>query len=247
MTRRVVASAAALLIGDELLSGKVRDQNLCALATTLRGLGIELRRVSIVRDEVEAIAHEVAELSRSHDVVFTSGGVGPTHDDVTMQAVARAFGVATTLDPLMEHKLRDHYGARCRDVHLRMATVPEGATMAVPAEGAWPTVIMHNVWVLPGVPEIFRTKLALVREQLCGPTPFFSRAVLTGLEEPELAPLLDRTVPQHSSVSIGSYPNWSAARYRTKVTFDARDPAAVQAALDAFVALLPQGEPVAIE
>jgi molybdenum cofactor synthesis domain-containing protein len=243
----VAASAAALLIGDELLSGKVRDQNLYALATTLRGLGIELRRVSIVRDDVEAIAREVAELSRSHDVVFTSGGVGPTHDDVTMQAVAKAFGVPTTLDPLTEHKLRDVYGARCRDVHLRMATVPEGATMAVPAEGAWPTVIMRNVWVLPGVPEIFRNKLGVVRERLCGPAPFVSRAVLTGLEEPELVPPLERVVSEHSAVTIGSYPNWSGVRYRTKVTFDARDPAAVQAALDAFVALLPGGEPVAIE
>ncbi|MBN1608130.1 MAG: competence/damage-inducible protein A [Polyangiaceae bacterium] len=240
-------SAAALLIGDELLSGKVGDQNLHALATTLRSLGIELCRASIVRDDVEVIAREVAELSRSHDVVFTSGGVGPTHDDVTMQAVAQAFGVATTLDPLTEHKLRDLFGTLCRDAHLRMATVPEGATLAVTAEGAWPTVIMRNVWILPGVPEIFRNKLGVVREQLCGPTPFFSRAVLTGLTEPELVPLLEHTVPEHSAVTIGSYPNWSATRYRTKVTFDARDPDAVGAALDAFVALLPEGGLVGVE
>jgi molybdenum cofactor synthesis domain-containing protein len=247
LTEQVVARAAAVLIGDELLSGKVRDENLHALATTLRSLGIELCRVSIVGDDVAAIAREVAELSRSHDVVFTSGGVGPTHDDVTMQAVARAFGVTTTLDPLTERKLRDFYGERCREVHLRMAVVPEGATLAVVAEGAWPTVIMHNVWILPGVPEIFRMKLGLVRERLRGPAPFFSRAVLTGLGEPELVPLLERTVSEHAAVSIGSYPNWSGQHYRTKVTFDARESAAVTAALDAFVALLPEGALVGVE
>jgi molybdopterin-biosynthesis enzyme MoeA-like protein len=228
VTQQVVTSAAALLIGDELLSGKVRDRNLHALAMTLRSLGIELRRVSVVRDDVDAIAQEVAELSRSHDV-------------------ARAFGVSTTVDPLTRRKLQEAYGTRCEDVQLRMATVPEGATLAVPAEGDWPTVVMRNVWILPGVPEIFRTKLDCVRQQLRGPAPFFSRAVLTRLEEPELVPLLERTVARYTAVSIGSYPNWSGTRYRTKVTFDAHDPASVEAALDAFVALLPAGEPVAVE
>lgn len=247
MTARIVTTAAALLIGNELLSGKVRDQNLCELAKTLRALGIELHRVIIVPDELEVIAEDIGALSRSHDVVFTSGGVGPTHDDVTMQAVARAFSVDTRIDPLTRRLLVEHYGARCTDVHLRMALVPDGARLTTTSDVTWPTVVMHNVWVLPGVPEIFRMKLDVIRQELRGPSPFFSRAVFTRLDEPSLTPWLDQLVSDHPGVSIGSYPKWLEPRYRTKVTFDARDSDPVLAAVQQFLAYLPEGEPVAVE
>src|SRR5262249_44080667 len=107
-----VSTAAMLVIGDEILAGKVEENNLLALARTLRGLGILLKRASVVRDDVDAIAHEVAELSRGHDWLFTSGGVGPTHDDVTVEAVARAFGVRVVTSPHMTALLRAHYGRR---------------------------------------------------------------------------------------------------------------------------------------
>ena len=120
-------TAAALVIGNELLSGKVDEANLPVLARALRGLGVLLRRVVMVQDDARTIAREVQVLSAAHDWLFTSGGVGPTHDDVTIEAVAAAFGVAVVPSPQMEAMLREHYGARCTDGHLRMALVPEGA------------------------------------------------------------------------------------------------------------------------
>jgi molybdopterin-biosynthesis enzyme MoeA-like protein len=203
--------------------------------------------VIIVPDDLEIIARDVATLSRSYDVVFTSGGVGPTHDDVTIQAVAQAFSVDTRIDPVTCSLLVQHYGAHCTDVHLRMAVVPEGARLTTTSDVAWPTVVMRNVWVLPGVPEIFRMKLDVIRQQLHGPSPFFSRAVFTRLDEPSLTPWLDRLVSDHPGVSIGSYTKWLEPRYRTKVTFDARDADPVQAAVQQFLRYLPEGEPVAVE
>lgn len=242
MTARVARSAAALLIGNELLTGKIREANLYELACTLRQIGVPLRRVNVVPDDVDTIASEVATLAASHDVVFTSGGVGPTHDDVTIEAVARAFGVAVITDPTMERLLRSAYGERCTVGHLRMALVPEGAELATTAEVAWPTVLMRNVWVLPGVPEIFKMKLAVVREHVTGERSFVTRAVYTKMDEGELKPLLDEVVAASREVEIGSYPKFFDPAYRTKITFDGTDPDAVEAAEVHFLRLLPETE-----
>jgi molybdenum cofactor synthesis domain-containing protein len=240
-------TAAVLLIGNELLSGKVVDANLTPLALTLRALGIRLGRVSILPDELELLEAEIRTLSASHDVVFTSGGVGPTHDDVTIEAVARAFGGHAVVDPTLGDLVRKAYGDRVTDDHLRLALVPEGASLAISPDGAWPTPVMRNVWMLPGVPEVFREKLATVRVWISGPAPFVSRAVFTLREEVLLKPLIDRVVAAHPEVEIGSYPRWFEPSYRTKVTFDARDGARVEAATRDFVAGLPDGSLVRVE
>lgn len=242
-----VTTAAAVAIGNELLNGKVRESNLHHLALTLRALGIRLSRVTVIPDDRDAIAHEIAELKASHDVVFTSGGIGPTHDDVTIAAIADAFGVPVDLDAGMRAILQRVYGERLTEDHLRMALVPRGAKLYETAEVQWPTVVMHNVWILPGVPEIFRMKLAVVRAYLRGPGTFVTRSVFTQLEEAELKPLLDRVVASHPSIEIGSYPKWFDATYRTKITFDGESEGGVGAALADFVALLPQGEPQRLE
>jgi molybdenum cofactor synthesis domain-containing protein len=244
---RVAETAALALIGNELLSGKIQDANLVELARTLRALGIRLRRVVLLPDEVATIAEEVRALSCAHDVVFTSGGIGPTHDDVSIEGVAAAFGVKAVMHRELRAMLERAYGERCTEGVLRMALVPEGAELAASAEVTWPTVVMKNVWVLPGVPEIFRMKLAVVRDHLRGVAAFVSRAVFTGMDEGELKALLDRVVAEHSDVEVGSYPKFFDPSYRTKVTFDARDRSKVDAALDAFVALLPHGEPRRVE
>lgn len=236
-------TAAALLIGNELLSGKVHEANLVELARVLRALGVKLRRVVMVPDEMDAIADEVRALSRNHDVVFTSGGVGPTHDDITMEAVAKAFGVDAVVHPEFEALLQRVYGEKMTEGHLRMALVPEGAELVSHHEARWPTVLMKNVWVLPGVPEAFRMKLTVVRANVRGATQFVTREVLTKIDEPDLKPLLDRVVAAHPEVDVGSYPKWFDPSYKTKVTFDATDEAKVEAALAEFLSLLPEGEP----
>jgi molybdenum cofactor synthesis domain-containing protein len=232
-------TAAALIIGNELLSGKIADSNIVVLARALRSLGVVFRRVAMVLDEIDVIADEVRALSSSHDFLFTSGGVGPTHDDVTIDAVARSFGVEAVPSPAMVQMLHDYYGDRLTEGHLRMARIPEGARLASNALMPWPAIIMHNVWVLPGVPEIFQAKMPLLRELIGSDKPFVSFAVYTTLDEGTLKPMLDQVVRDHSDVEIGSYPRWGGNDYRTKLTFDGLDAERVQTARDAFAASLP--------
>jgi len=236
---RATETAALVLVGNELLSGKVQERNLEPLATTLRALGIRLERVVVVGDDRAVIAEEVRAASARHDVVFTSGGVGPTHDDVTLEGVADGFGVPLEPHPHLVALLQAVYGERCTPDHLLMARVPRGSELRSSAEVKWPTVVMRNVWVMPGVPELFRMKLVIVREHLSGPVSIVSRALFTHVEETELKPLLDRVVAGHREVEIGSYPKWFDSSYKTKVTFDGTREAAVEAALDELVALLP--------
>jgi molybdopterin-biosynthesis enzyme MoeA-like protein len=201
----------------------------------------------MVLDDVDVIAHEVKELARAHDWLFTSGGVGPTHDDVTVLAVARAFGVRVIQDPTLASMLREHYQERCTEGHLQMALVPEGASLEAHESVRWPTIRFENTWLLPGVPEIFRMKLAVVSERLGGGVGYVSRAVFTRMDEGDLKALLDQIVERFPDVGVGSYPKWHDPTYKTKLTFDGRDPIRVDAARDAFVALLPMGEPQRVE
>jgi len=244
----VLAETAAIaLVGAELLSGKVADLNLVELARTLRALGVRLSRAVMLPDVLPVLADDLRVLKGTHDVVFTSGGVGPTHDDVTVEAVARAFGTSVVEDPTLAALVTRAYGSRTTPAHLRMALVPDGSVLAMSPDGAWPTPVMGNVWMLPGVPEVFREKLATVRHWVRGPRPFVSRAVFTKEEEAELKPLLDAVVAAHAAVEVGSYPRWFEPSYRTKVTFDGGDQVAVDSALSAFVAGLPPGSLVRVE
>lgn len=243
-------TAAVLILGNELLSGKVEDKNLVVLATLLRRHGVRLARVVMVGDELDLIADEVKALAGSHDWLFTSGGVGPTHDDVTIEAVAKAFGVEVDSSPELEAMIRAHYKERTTPGHLRMALIPRGARLETTAEVRWPTVRFGNVICLPGIPEVFRMKLPVVAAAIGMSTAYLSAAVYTLMDEGDLRPLLDRVVADFPDVDVGSYPRWPApgetaetAEYRTKLTFDGRDRARVAAARDAFVASLPAGEP----
>jgi molybdenum cofactor synthesis domain-containing protein len=241
-------TAAILVIGNEILSGKVEEANVAVLARELRRLGILLQRVVVVMDDVETIAREVKELSAAHDWLFTSGGVGPTHDDVTVEAVARAFGVPVVSSPEMEAMLRGHYGERTTDGHLRMALVPQGAALEVSEQVTWPTMRLGNTWLLPGIPEVFRMKLPVVVARVgAGEAAFVTHAVYVKLDEGVLKPQLDAVVARFEDVSVGSYPKWLDPAYKTKITFDGRDEARVVAARDAFVALLPPGEPQRVD
>ncbi|AKU94213.1 Molybdopterin binding motif protein [Labilithrix luteola] len=240
-------TAAALVIGNELLTGKVEEANVSVLAQTLRGLGVELRRVVMILDDVEEIAREVKALASSHDWLFTSGGVGPTHDDVTVFGVAKAFGVEVVTHPMLESMLREHYKERCTEGHLRMALVPDGSVLEANAEVRWPTIRYANTFLMPGVPEIFRMKLPIAAHRIGQGVGFITRAVFTKMDEGDLKPLLDAVVDRFPDIAVGSYPKWLDPSYKTKLTFDGRDALRVDAARDAFLAMLPAGEPQRIE
>ena len=236
-------TAAALIIGNEILSGKIQESNVNALARLLRSLGVELARILVVPDDVPTIAEEVLLLSERFDYVFTSGGVGPTHDDVTMAAIASAFDVSVVREPRMEKLLHKHYGRAATENHMLLANIPDGAEQLYSDRSPWPLTVFKNVWILPGVPEIFLMKLNIVAEHLKGDAPFVSRAVFTKLDEAMLKPLLDSTVSEHPGVEIGSYPRWQDPTYETKVTFDGKDRDAVERAFEEFQKKLPDGEP----
>lgn len=240
-------TAAALLIGNELLSGKIQEANLIELARTLRSIGIDLRFATMVPDDEADIIREVQRLSKAFDVVFTSGGIGPTHDDITLEAVGKAFGAVAQVDPRLDAILKTAYGENYTTAHQRMALVPQGATQQRSADSRWPTIVVENVWCLPGVPEIFKSRLELVKEQMRGPKQFFSRAVYTDMDEGHVAPLLDQIVERYPQVSVGSYPTLTGTDHCTKLTFDGGDEAETEAATQAFLSLLPQGEPKRVE
>jgi molybdenum cofactor synthesis domain-containing protein len=237
----VSRTAAALVIGDEILTGKVQEQNVAHLGHALFRIGIRLRKVVVCPDDVDEIVGELNAMRAQFDHVFTSGGVGPTHDDVTIRAVARAFDVEVTRSPEMERLIRAHFAEATTEAHLRLADVPAGASLVRNAEVPWPTVHLGNVFVLPGVPEIFRMKLGVLRELLGreGEGRFISRAVYADSDEWDLAPILDRLVQEHPGVAIGSYPRFRGGDYKVKLTFDGTDPGTVDKAADALVAALP--------
>jgi molybdenum cofactor synthesis domain-containing protein len=232
MAITTVETAAFLAIGNELLSGKVVEANLPPLAKTLRSLGVELRTAEILPDEVPILAVAVLRLSRAHGVVITSGGVGPTHDDVTMAAVAQAFGRRVVRDPTLMELVRETFGDATSEAHLRFADVPEGAELRRAPDVSWPTPVVENVWILPGVPEVFRMKLSALRAAIVGPRPFLSRALVLRLDEVDLKDALDAVVAAHPLVSIGSYPALFNPRYRTRITFDGTSAPLLAAALD---------------
>ncbi len=242
-----VDDAAALIIGNEILSGKIADANLVVLARTLRGLGIALRRAVTVSDELPIIRDEVRRLAAAHDVVFTSGGVGPTHDDVTVEAVAAAFDVPLESCAQLEHLIRGFYGDKVTDSHLRVARVPRGGRLVSGPDSPWPALVMNNVWMLPGIPQLFAMKMASVRANLRGSSSFVLARVYTTTEEGALKPLLDAVVAAHPNVEVGSYPQWRNPRYRTLVTFDGPSRASVEAAQQSFVRQLEPGSHVSGE
>ena len=186
-------TAAILLIGNEILSGKVQDENAHFLIRELRALGVALRRIEVVPDVTDEIAESVRTLSPRFDNVFTSGGVGPTHDDVTLAAVGQAFGMPIARHPDLEALLRGGYADRLHERDLRMADIPVGARLeygpAGPrsdARAPWPVVVVRNVWVLPGVPSIFRRKFEAVRD-LFRAGPIHGRALFSRAGEGPIA------------------------------------------------------------
>lgn len=231
-------TAAIVLIGNEILSGKIADANAPYLCRELRELGVDVRRVSVVPDEVDVIATEIAACARAWDIVFTSGGVGPTHDDVTMEGVARALGLPVVQHPELVALLQRYYGDRLTDTHLKMAEVPAGAELVAGDTLRFPTIVAGNVYILPGVPEIFRQKFAAVRERFRD-QPYQLRNVFVSIGEGTLADYLNALLRDFPALLLGSYPELANPEYRVKVTLESRDPRYLEEALGALLARLP--------
>lgn len=212
-------TAGIIIIGDEILSGKFVEENAAFLIGELRALGVELKRITVVPDDLEDIATTVAESAKRFDHVFTSGGVGPTHDDITMAAIARAFGTTITRHPDLETRVRGYWKDKLADANLRLADVPAGAHLVFGKDSVWPVVAYENVYIMPGVPTLFRRKFVDIRDQFRA-APVTAARVYTSLEEGELAPHLDAIVAQCLTVKIGSYPRFSEIDFKVLVTLE---------------------------
>ena len=230
-------TAGIILVGNEILSGKIVDANAAYLCRELRQLGVDVRRISVIPDEVAVIADEVRVFSRDYDLVFTSGGVGPTHDDVTIEGVARAMGVSVVRHPTLVALLERYYRGAPTEAALRMAEVPEGAEL-VAGSVRFPTVLAQNVYVLPGVPEIFRQKFDALRERFRD-RPFYLRCVFVSIGEGTLAAHRNRLLAEFETLLLGSYPEIANPEYRVKVTLESQDDAYLERALARLLALLP--------
>jgi molybdenum cofactor synthesis domain-containing protein len=231
-------TAGIILIGNEILSGKIRDENAAYLCRELRALGVDVRRIAVIPDEVGLIADEVATFTKAFDLVFTSGGVGPTHDDVTMEGVARAMAVPVVRHPDLVMLLERYYRGNVTEAALRMAEIPEGAELVTGGTLRFPTILMRNVYVLPGVPEIFRQKFDALRERFRD-QPIHLKNVFVRIGEGMLAEYLNRLLQSFPLLQLGSYPEFSNPEYQVKVTLESRDRGYLEQALGDFLARLP--------
>jgi len=208
-------TAALLVIGDEILSGRTQDKNVAQVAAWLNRQGIRLEEVRVVPDVGARIASAVNELRRTYDYVMTTGGIGPTHDDITVDSIAAAFEVPVIVHPEARRILEDYYATRggVTDARLRMARVPEGAELLPnPTSGA-PGVRMDNVFILAGVPSIAAAMMEALDGKLEGGRPMVSATVGAYAAESEVADLLREAEAANDGVAIGSYPFFKDGRY----------------------------------
>lgn len=234
MYPRGVPTAGIAIIGDEILSGKFVEENAAFLIKELRSLGVDLRRIVVIPDELDDIAATVRELSDRFDHVFTSGGVGPTHDDVTMVAIAKAFGTEIVRVPELEERVRAYWGANLSEPNLRVADVPRGAELVYGKDQVWPCVCMKNVYILPGVPPLFRRKFVDIRERFRVEAVTIAR-VYVDADEGAIADDLDAVVAAHPAVKIGSYPRFAEKDFKVLVTLEGRLAAEVTGAFAMLV------------
>jgi molybdenum cofactor synthesis domain-containing protein len=230
-------TAAIVVIGNEILTGKSEDKNAQFLISELHRLGVALRRITVIPDDLNAISEEVRHCSASYDFVFTSGGVGPTHDDITIQGVAQALGRPVIRHPELSEMLRNYFGDDADDARMRMADVPEGSDL-IRAKGLkWPVLVTSNVYVLPGVPELFRSKFEAISDRFRA-DPFHSCAIYTREDEFDISPRLYQVAALYPEVDIGSYPTFTRDDYRVKITIESKEEESVAAARDALLQLL---------
>jgi len=233
-------TAAMLVIGDEILSGRTRDANLHFLAGKLTEAGIDLREMRVVGDVPDAIQSAVRALSEAYTYVFTSGGIGPTHDDITADNIAAAFGVAIDVREDARAILQAHYdrsGLEMNAARLRMARIPEGAALIENPISAAPGFILHNVYVMAGVPSIFEAMVASVLPTLTGGTPLTSRSLTIHRGEGDVAAPLTELAARYPALSFGSYPFQRDGAYGTNIVIRGQDAAMVEAALADLAAL----------
>lgn len=232
-------TCALVVVGNEVLSGKVQDSNAYFAARQLRRVGVALGRIAVIPDDVPAIAEEVGACARRFDVVLTSGGVGPTHDDVTMEGVAAALGRKLVVHPELERIIREHFADRLDAAGLKMAVVPEGAVLNAGGDIRFPTVQVDNVYILPGIPQLFEAKLSALLGRFAT-DPYYIRTIYTSAREGAIAGWLNECLAQYPNLLLGSYPRIGDPAYRVKLTLESKDRDYLERAFAHLMSLLPK-------
>ena len=233
-----IFTAALLIIGDEILSGRTQDANLAYLAKWLGVQGIRLREVRVIADDMAAIGDAVNALRIAHDYLFTTGGIGPTHDDITVDAIAAALGVPVVVHPEARAILAGYYGDKLTDARLRMARTPEGASLISNPRTKAPGIRVGNIFIMAGVPAITQGMLAALDGQLPGGAPVLSRTIAAWTQESTVALTLGAVEKAHPGVQIGSYPFWREGKTGANFVIRAVDAALLATTADALTAAL---------
>lgn len=235
MPQSTLVSAAMLAIGDELLSGRTKDKNIGHLADVLTLAGIDLKEVRIVADEEDAIVEAVNALRSRYTYVFTSGGIGPTHDDITADAVSKAFGLPCVHDDKAMQMMAEMYarrGLEFTEARQRMARMPEGAEHIPNAVSTAPGFRVENVYVMAGVPQVFQAMLEEVTKTLKSGVKVLSRAIACPYGEGEIGTDLAAVQKAHPETSIGSYPRYDGSKgFHTELVVRARSEEVLNAAV----------------
>lgn len=228
-----MTTVALVLIGNELLTGKIKDQNGHFLAQACFNSGAKLQSVSIIPDTHDAIAETINRVRHEVDIVITSGGVGPTHDDITYEGIAQALDVDLAPNNVLMEQIEHFFGPRTTDAHRTMACLPSGAQLEFPAGANWPTVRVQNIYIFPGVPQIFQQKLLGIIHHLSGPRKQLRILKIKG-DEGTIASHL-AWAEEKFEVDIGSYPLFGQPEINIHVTVESHNTDALTDACEALV------------
>jgi molybdenum cofactor synthesis domain-containing protein len=233
-------TAALCVIGDEILSGRTQDRNIAHLATWLNLQGIRLAEVRVVADDMAAIGAAVRALGPAHDYLFTTGGIGPTHDDITVEAIAAALGLGVSVHPQARAILEDYYADKggLTEARLRMARAPDGASLIVNERSGAPGIRIGNIFILAGVPHIAAAMLDSLTGKLEGGRPLVSATIGGWIQESEVADLLAQTERDHPGSQIGSYPFFREGRTGANFVIRSTDATVLAACESALMAAL---------
>jgi len=231
-------TAGLVVIGNEILSGKIVDTNSPFLAAELRTLGVDLERITTIPDVIEVIAAEVRAFSDAFDFVFTSGGIGPTHDDVTMEAVALAFERPLELNQKLLERMERSLDRPLNEPMKKMAMLPEGAAVIDAGDLWFPIVCVENVHVFPGIPQLFEKKFHSIRDRFGGIPIQLTRIYVTRYES-EIAEDLHALLHEFPELMLGSYPRINEPDYRVMLTLESRDSSYLERATESLCARLP--------
>jgi len=232
-------TAGIIIIGNEILSGKVRDSNSYFLACELRELGVDVKSIFVIPDEIDIIGETALEFSNKYDYVFTSGGVGPTHDDVTMAGIANGFDVKLSRHPDIEKLLFSRFDNAMNDAVLKMTELPEGTEVYIQKGMRYPVISFRNIFIFAGIPDYLRDKFTMIKERFRSSSFYLKRLFLNG-HESEFAEILESVVMNNKEVNFGSYPVLGQPDYRVVVTAESKSEQLLKKAMDELLNILPQ-------